>query len=63
MALAVYFAWDKFSDEPQPPPPAATPTPTPVVRLTPSGALIVNKRFSVNVEGGIHGFPAGKEVK
>jgi hypothetical protein len=34
-----------------------------MVRLTPEGTLIVIKRFSVKLPDGVHGFPAGKEVR
>jgi hypothetical protein len=44
------------------PSPEVAPEPTPQARLAPEGVYYVVRHFSVPVEGGLRGFPPGKEV-
>jgi len=68
-----YWVWQADHQPPPPPPPvvvatpvptpAPTPEPTPVSRTAPEGVLYVVKRFTAPVEGGLHAFTPGLEVR
>ena len=75
LGAGAYFAW-QFYHQPPPPPvvvatpaptpaptPEPTPEPTPVSRTAPEGVVYVVKRFTAPVEGGIHAFTPGLEVR
>jgi endonuclease/exonuclease/phosphatase family metal-dependent hydrolase len=76
LGAGAYFAWQFYHHPPPAPPvvvatpaptPASTPEPppepTPLSRTAPEGVLYVVKRFTAPIDGGLHAFTPGLEVR
>lgn len=73
-AVAGWFVWQRSQQVPPPvpapvvqatpmPTPEPTPEPEPTPRIAAEGVLYVTRRFTAPVDGGVHAFMPGQEVK